>query len=439
MRHSVIPLLLATLGLAGTAWSAGFQVDTQSARPTGMATAVTGGIDDSSAILYNPAGIANGKELDAQIGITPIYPSNTYTPVGGGTSTNTTTGAVVPPTIYASTALVKPLAFGIGLYSLYGLAIDWPNGWAGQDLVTHIQLTTFTINPTVAISLSKAFRLAAGLDIVRGTVQLNRNIPFPGSQGSVELGGGAWGTGFNAGLQVDIVPGVLSAGLTYRGTVTLPFTGNAHFSNIPPSFQSEPALQDQAVATTIVLPQSSQLGITVHPMKELQIGADLVYTGWQSVGSLDIYFANDPVPQSQPRNWTHTFNYHLGAEWAPDDSWRIRLGGMYDPTPIPASTLSPDLPDSNRVNLAAGLGYRIKGFTFDVAYTAVIFSNTTSTLPTFPAQYNGLANLFGITVGYQSPPPKPETAAAEPAPPPPEAAPQPPPTTPPAPPPPAAN
>jgi len=443
MRQSVTSLLLVSLGLAGRAQAAGFAVDTQSARPMGMAAAVTGGIDDSSAIFYNPAGIANGKDLDAQIGITPIFPSNIYEPVGGGNSTNAITGAVVPPTIYVSTALLKPLAFGLGLYSPYGLALTWPNPWAGQYLVTHSELSTFFLNPTIALGLP-GLRIGLGVDIVRGTVKLNRNIDFSvvgqPTPGAVELGGGAWGAGWNIGVQADLVPDSLSLGLTYRGTVSLPFTGNAHFSNIPSAFQSQPALQDQNVSATVVLPQSAQLGLTGHPTKTLSIGADVVYTGWQSIGSLDILFEGPPgcpapckSTQSLPRNWTHTFNYHLGAEWAPAEAWRVRIGGMYDPTPVPDSTLSPDLPDSTRWNIAVGGGYRIAGFTFDVGYQLVILTQTTSTYTAFPAQYHGTASLLGITIGYQTGSASYESSPPPPADAPPPANPQtPPPTTPPA-------
>jgi long-chain fatty acid transport protein len=420
MRQTVTPLLLVSLGLAGTAHAAGFAVDTQSARATGMAAAVTGGVDDSSAIFYNPAGIANGKSLDAQIGITPIFPSNIYEPSGGGPATDAITGAVVPPTLYVSTALLEPLAFGIGVFAPYGLALTWPNPWAGQYLVTHSELTTLFINPTVAVSLSKALRIGVGFDIVRGTVKLNRNIAFPGSTGAVELGGGAWGEGFNVGVQASLSK-AMSLGLTYRGTVSLPFTGSAHFSDIPPGFATNPQLQDQNVSTTIVLPQSAQAGLTIHPSKMLTIGADVVYTGWQSISDLNILFEGPsscstpcPTTSNQLRKWTHTFNYHLGAEWALNDAFRFRLGGMYDPTPIPASTLSPDLPDSNRVNLAVGAGYRVGGFTFDVGYQLVILTQTTSTLAAFPAQYHGTASLLGITVGFQL---SPEEKKAEPPPP----------------------
>ena len=40
--------IAAALGVAGGAQAAGYQVDTQAARATGMATAVTSQIDDAS-------------------------------------------------------------------------------------------------------------------------------------------------------------------------------------------------------------------------------------------------------------------------------------------------------------------------------------------------------------------------------------------------------
>jgi long-subunit fatty acid transport protein len=60
----------ATLGAVCTlfardASAAGTALDVQSARGTGMASANVAFIDDSTAIFYNPAGIAQGKVYSA--------------------------------------------------------------------------------------------------------------------------------------------------------------------------------------------------------------------------------------------------------------------------------------------------------------------------------------------------------------------------------------
>ena len=55
--------------------AAGTALDVQGGRATGMAGATTAFIDDASAIYFNPAGMANGKGLDAQAGVNLIAPT----------------------------------------------------------------------------------------------------------------------------------------------------------------------------------------------------------------------------------------------------------------------------------------------------------------------------------------------------------------------------
>ena len=80
--------------------------------------------------------------------------------------------------------------------------------------------------------------------------------------------------------------------------------------------------------------------------------------------------------------------------------WRLRAGILYDPTPSPQDTITPELPDANRINIALGAGYQWRHFALDAGYQLVVITNATSTAPQFPGSYSGLANLLSLTVGY---------------------------------------
>jgi long-chain fatty acid transport protein len=45
----------------------------------------------------------------------------------------------------------------------------------------------------------------------------------------------------------------------------------------------------------------------------------------------------------------------------------LRAGFVYDPSPVPANTMGPELPDSNKVDYMLGAGYKIGAWTIDVA------------------------------------------------------------------------
>lgn len=370
-----------------------------------MAGATSAMIDDSSAIFYNPAGIAQGRVLDAQVGDSLIIPSFTFTSPQG-VSTNTAVRPVPPFQLYESGGITDDLSIGVGLFTPFGLTLAWPPGWAGKSLITEAELATYDIDPTVAYRLGP-LRIGAGLQIVRGTVDLKRKIETGPTEASTELGAATWGAGGNVGVQIEAVPRYLSLGAHYRSAVKFDFDGESHFDNVPVELQS--TLRDQRVTTTLVTPDSLQMGVASHLTPALVLDLDVVWYGWSKLRSIDLNFPNDTsglLGTSQPKSWHDTVNVHIGGEQA-IGSWRIRAGVLYDPSPSPADTLTPDLPDANRLNLAIGGGYlHASGFYADVGYQFLVLFKRTSTAPQLPGDYNGLVNIMGISLGYRTPPSK---------------------------------
>jgi long-chain fatty acid transport protein len=423
---------LATL-FARDASAAGFALDVQSGRGTGMASSTTAMIDDSSAIFYNPAGIAQGKQFDAQIGITPIAPSFNYTSPSGE-KTSLPFSVVPPVNAYVSGGITDDLSIGVGLFTPYGLTIKWPDAWAGRSLITKASLTTFYVNPTVAYKLGPV-RIGAGFQLVRATVELNQDIRFGDQIGNTQVGGSAWGVGGNVGVQVEAVKQYLSFGAHYRSAAKLNFDdGKAHFGGVPAALQG--AIHDQAVTTSFVMPDQLAMGVATHPVKKLVIDFDAVWINWSHVHSIDLRFPNDAsgaLNKSLPKNWNNTVNFHIGAEGELSDNWMLRGGVLIDPSPSPSDTLTPDVPDSTRVNLAVGGTWKHdSGIHVDVGYQFIILTGKTSTNAALPGDYGGFANVLGISFGYTTPKTK-EALNLPPAdatPPPSDAAPAPAPTTP---------
>jgi long-chain fatty acid transport protein len=386
--------------------AAGYGLDVQAGRATGMASAVTGFIDDSSAVYYNPAGIAQGRVLDAQIGDTLISPTFTYSPPAGA-STSTPFEVVPPFHAYVSGGLTSTLSIGIGAFTPYGLTIGWPDQWVGRSLITSAQLTTYDTNPTVAYRLGP-IRFGVGLQIVRATVDLKRKVETGSQQVSTELGGGAWGVGGNVGAQVEAVKQYLSFGAHYRSAVSFDFSGGAaSFSNVPVELQG--TLHDQAASTKLTTPDSVQLAVASRPIPALVLDAEAVWTGWSKLQSIDLTFPNDSsgtLSSSQPKHWSNAINWRIGGEYAIDDTWAVRAGFLYDPSPSPASTLTPDLPDCDRVNLAVGGSYHHpSGLRVDLGYQFITLLKRTSTAPQLPGDYSGMVNLVGVSFGYRMPAP----------------------------------
>ena len=398
-------LLAASLCLcfAGTALAAGTAVGVQSARATGMASSVTGMIDDPSAIYYNPAGIVQGKRIEVMFGDILIIPRLQFTSATTG-NTATTRGAVPPPHLYATAGLTDALSVGVGVFSPFGMAVRWPADWEGRSLATSSTLATYYVNPTVAYRVGRV-RLGAGLQLVRATLELQRKIRFGDQEGFSELGGGTWGLGANVGVQLEAVPRYLSFGLHYRSSVKLDFDGKAHFESIPPPLAG--TLHDQRVSSSLTQPDSLAFGVASRPIPGLVIDVDLVWFGWKKVNTVDMNFPDDQtgtLSTSLKKDWKNTVSLSVGGEAKVAEAWRVRMGVMYDPSPSPALSLTPETPDADRLNLALGVGYKHRsGLHADLGYQLILLFKKPSTAPQLPGDYGGVVNIVGLSVGYVRP------------------------------------
>lgn len=392
----------ALLLLAPAAHAASFHVGTQDGRATAMGMAVSADIADPSATLYNPAGIAQGRNLEIRLGDTLIIPRFRANLAGG--STTVEANPIPPPHLYASYGITEEATVGLGFFIPFGLDVTWPDGWEGRFNSTHSSLRNYYLNPTLAYRFLDRLRVGVGVQVVYSTVKLERQVDLQVTEASLELSGSSWGVGGNAGIQLDILKeksrfGHLSLGVAYRSPVSLDFDdGEATFSGVPAPLQ--PVFRNQKVVTSVTLPQILTLGIAWR-YAGLRLGVDTEYTGWQSLQELDLDFESPQLDSRVVKRLHHTWNLHVGGEYAVTEMFLVRLGFMYDPTPNPRDTLSPNIPDADRLNFAGGLGFRFSGFAVDAAYQYVHMLDKTSTFPELPGTYDGGVHVIGLTLGYK--------------------------------------
>ena len=402
--------------LSTVAFGAGFKLDLHGARATGMGAAVTAFIDDPSALYYNPAGISGRSGFQVQAGVHLIVPMLNFTHAADGDVTSSPLGVSPPPHAHLTFGITDDLAIGVGVFSPFGASGNWPLDWEGRFKAQRSSLQMFDINPTLAYRIHPRLKLGVGFNAVRGTVMIERALNFVDSEGAVSLGGGTWGFGWNVGAQIEVVEKRLFFGASYRSPVTMKFEGNAHFSNIPVEFANR--LKDQPIKAQVILPQQANFGLTLQPMDSLRLSLDAHYVEWSSFTELAIEFENPDLTVPLKKGWIDQVSVHVGGEYNVTKSVAVRLGFVYDPTPSPRGTLTPDLPDSTRLKITAGVGWQHQsGFGIDVGYQFVVLTGADSTAPGFQGRYAGTAQVLGLTLGYKmpiadAPEPMPEPAAA---------------------------
>lgn len=385
---------------ASTAAASGFRLETHHARAAGMGIAVTALTDDASSIVYNPAGLAGRRGLDVQAGLSLVIPSIVFTSDATGQSTQTLTRLSTPINFNASFGITDDLSVGLGVFNPFGAGATWPDSWEGRGRALSSNVQTFAFNPTIAYRIHPKFKIGAGVQIVRGTVAIERGLPFIDAEGKVSLAGDAWGLGWNAGVQGTLIDDRLTYGFTWRSNVPLTFQGRAHFGSIPPEFQSR--LADQAITASVTMPDIATVGIGFYATPRLRLGLDVNVVMWSSFRQLFIDFTNNDLDNPLPKRWHDTMSVHVGGEYDVTKHIQARFGAVYDQTATPTDTLTPDLPDAQRVRFCLGVGYRFEfGLNLDAGYQLVLLVPQASTAPGFSGTYSGSAQVVGFNAGYR--------------------------------------
>jgi long-chain fatty acid transport protein len=385
---------------ASTALAAGFRLDGQDARAMSLGNAVTASVSGPSAIYFNPAGLSGAQGLDALVGVSLILPTVSFTSGASGNTTSTLPGVSTPINAYLSWGITDDLALGVGFFTPFGAGASWPAGWEGFGRALTSTVQTFELLPTVSLQLLPMLRIGGGVQVVRGTVFLERGLDFIDSTGKVQLGGDAWGVGWTAGLQLDLVPKRFSFGASWKSAVPLAFKGRAHFVDVPGAFQS--LLKDQAITADITLPHVGAAGFTIAASDSVHVSVDINVTTWESFKELTIAFADPALTNPLPKRWSTQVSVHAGVDWQVSEAFALRLGAIYDPSGTPPETLTPDLPDATRVRFAAGAGWQSSfGLRADLAYQFVYLLPQASTAPGFSGTYAGLAHVIALNVGFK--------------------------------------
>jgi long-chain fatty acid transport protein len=376
----------------------GFLVYEVSGEGVGRASAVSADSTEPAAVWYNPASLVYGDRIAASASGVYINSRSTFSPAGGGAETSSVRGNTFIPALFAGARLTDRVAVGVGAFSTFGIAVEWPDDWVGREAAIKASLETLTFNPTVAIKLHPQVSVAGGFDAVRSVVDLTNGLP-PLIGGSARLAAGTWGYGFNLAALYKIQPGRLHVALTYRSRVQLDYSGNANFSPANPDFL--PVLPDQPGTASITLPDIITAGLMVRPRADLALTFDANVVLWSTFDRIDINFQNAPDRAIVP-NGRNTFTLRGGVDWA--SRWpglHLRGGLIYDRAAIPSTNLAPSLPDANRIDVALGVGYSAGPFRADLGYLLVWFlpADSTTGQEGPVGTYDSLAHLLGLTLG----------------------------------------
>jgi long-chain fatty acid transport protein len=364
-------------GFAGEAFAGGVSFTEHGAAATGKANAFAGEANDPSAIFYNPAGITQLPGTQIMFGTSVIYLDSTFRSSTTNESTELQDQFPLVPHFYIThrfKAWDERLSLGLGVYTPFGLVVDWPDNWQGRFDSTNVKLRVTLINPIIAFRATKDLSLAAGIRITNAAAEFERKFAVPAfGIGESKLRVHdltAHPIGWNVGLLYHIHE-TTSVGVQFKSEIQAKFNGDADFTGPAAAFFSNTRFH-----TSLKMPPQLVLGISTRIIPRWTINADVEWEGWRTVGAIPLHFETTSgstadqilLDSPGPRLWHNSYIYRLGAEFKATDRLALRLGYFYDQSPIPDNTFDSNIPTSNLHAITGGFGYKWDTTTLDIAY-----------------------------------------------------------------------
>jgi long-chain fatty acid transport protein len=378
--NSLIFILAIVLSCTSSALGAGFALIQQGTAAMGQGNAFVADASDASAIFYNPAGLNQLKSTQVYQGTFFNYPDREYS---GGVSSETNHRLYRSLSAYIAVPVHSRVALGIGFFSPFGLGTVWPPTWEGRYMTTSSSLKTYNLNPVVSVKVLDNLSLAAGFNVMWSRVELKRRSQVFGGalpDAEVRLTGDGEGYGYNLGALFEPVSGV-KLGVAYRSGIFVKHEGGVELSLQPPLnllSQTSPG------SANLNFPPSLTMGVNYSRLKildkPLALEFDATWTGWSSFDEFRAKF-DYPVGGNTrivvPKNWNDAWAFRFGANYEVKEGMKVRVGYIYDLTPVPDGTFDPQVPDANRHIFTVGSELKVFRFTLGIAYNYILAEGRT--------------------------------------------------------------
>lgn len=381
MKQTVRVATLLSLS-AATLLASGYRIPEQSLNSVALSAAYVAGANGADASYYNPANMSfmeNGAFTE--VAMTYInLPKVNYTDTTAPRSGDSKEEQFLMPNLHYVSPMMGNWRYGLSITAPAGLSKRWDEAFP-KATSEEFTLKVIEVNPTASYLVNDQFALGFGL---RG-VYTSGVIKQQGASYQNSMEADSIDFGYNLALSYKPIKD-LTLAATYRSKVNLTVEGDAETTiGVTPS--------NGGVKTHIPLPASLALAAAYTMDKTT---AEFVFerTYWSAYDSLDFQFEN-PTAETRlgtvrAKNWKDVNAYRIGISHQYSDALKLMAGFAIDKTPVPDSTLSFELPDSDAKLYSVGFEYKLTqklkmglAYLYDVKEDRTI-TNRTLTNPTAP-------------------------------------------------------
>lgn len=421
-----LTILAAAAAMTAPAFAEGYQVNSLSARQTGMGHTGVALKLGSESMFFNPGALSFlDKNIDFNGSFTMIKPSITAKVPGGVKYENMSTYAT-PLAAHLGMKVYDNFAAGISFYTPYGSKIDWSDNWPGAELNQRVKLQIFTVQPTFSWKILPNLSVGAGIMVTWGNVDMSKGLVSGSSldmmlqamgnpyrfgsttPASVGLKGNAdVAVGANIGALWDINK-KWTVGASWRSQQTMKVrSGEAtvtYANDVARTIleQRLNMIHQANFKAQMPAPWVLNFGVSYRPIEKLVIAADAQLTGWHAYQHLDIEFLSEqvkPYDQHIDKNYKNSWTFKLGAQYDLTHRFQVRAGLIVDQTPVSKQHYNPETPGETKIEPSVGLSfYPVPQLSIDASVLYVHGIKTTGTC-TYPDLLLGKPSTF--TAVYQ--------------------------------------
>lgn len=370
-----------------------------SSRDLAMAGATTASSEDTSCMIRNPAGLARiGNRVDAEyLNIIPHgVTMHTEGAISNAGKKQDSTVTYIPGANAGVSYRVPgtesyPISIGCGLFTISGVAVSYPAPRLKESLIgdydRKVDLREMRFAPGVAVALTDKLSLGATANI---EVQaLRADLSKKNYQETV--GQYKW----------DIAPGAgFTVGILYKFSQML---------GLGASYESHTWMRHhykyKDVLPYIDGPQIANIGLSLKPVRDLELTYDTRYINWTNVKIARM------APYDGGFGWRDQWVFAVGGEYNFKEKLLMRMGYTYGKSPIQqhvvfANALFPTIMEHH---LTMGFSYYLKknlsvDFAWEHAFKGTKADNGSGDIYSVEGngtKITGAAEIIGLGLSYK--------------------------------------
>ncbi|SFV62090.1 Long-chain fatty acid transport protein [hydrothermal vent metagenome] len=352
--RNIIKITTLSLIAAGTLYGGGYKVPETSLNAIALSAANVAHSHGAENAYSNPANMSfmeDKQNIEADliyVGLDPVkYKSN-----DGSTDISAKKETFILPSLhYVSKKLGNNARVGVSIVVPGGLSKRW-NDSPAVDRAKEFTLEVVEVNPSAAFKINDTLSIAVGFRVIS-----SNGIVKSASAASRDMTGDSIDMGYNLALAYKPTKD-WEFGLTYRSKVNLSVEGNAKL------YIGNAKVYDGGSSVTVPLPATINAAAAYTFSTKTTVEFLYERVNWSAYKSLDFNYASPITPILRPsfddpiaKDWKDTNVYRLGITQQMD-KYTFMAGAVKDESPVPDSSLSFELPDSDSVSVSGGVRYQ---------------------------------------------------------------------------------